>query len=55
MLLTCWCRCLITYTPSTAREDFYGMGADAKIKDLSNIRLRDILDGFDNLLASKRD
>lgn len=29
-------RCLITYTESTAAEDFYGMGADAKVPDLAN-------------------
>ena len=28
-------RCLITYTPSTAAEDFYGEGAAAKVPDLS--------------------
>jgi len=27
-------RCLITYTPSTASEDFYGEGAAAKVPDL---------------------
>jgi len=29
-------RCLITYTASTTSEDFYGMGADAKVPDLVN-------------------
>jgi HAD superfamily hydrolase (TIGR01509 family) len=29
-------RCLITYTASTTKEDFYGMGADAKVPDLVN-------------------
>mmetsp|Transcript_13549 Transcript_13549/g.31828 ORF Transcript_13549/g.31828 Transcript_13549/m.31828 type:complete len:653 (-) Transcript_13549:154-2112(-) len=29
-------RCLITYTTSTTNEDFYGMGADAKVPDLIN-------------------
>jgi len=29
-------RCLITYTASTTAEDFYGMGADAKVPDLAN-------------------
>ena len=29
-------RCLITYTASTTNEDFYGMGADAKVPDLVN-------------------
>lgn len=29
-------RCLITYTASTTNEDFYGMGADAKVPDLAN-------------------
>ena len=27
-------KCLITYTKSTEREDFYGYGADAKVPDL---------------------
>ena len=27
-------RTLVTYTASTAREDFYGLGADAKLSDL---------------------
>eukprot|EP00536_Pseudo-nitzschia_multiseries_P014956 jgi/Psemu1/216403/e_gw1.795.22.1 len=27
-------RCIITYTESTATEDFYGKGADAKVPDL---------------------
>ena len=29
-------RCIITYTESTAAEDFYGKGADAKVPDLAN-------------------
>lgn len=28
-------RCVITYTSSTEREDFYGEGADAKLLDFS--------------------
>ena len=27
-------KCLITYTKSTAGEDFYGEGADAKVPEL---------------------
>lgn len=27
-------RCIITYTSSTEREDFYAEGADAKVPDL---------------------
>jgi hypothetical protein len=27
-------KCIITYTSSTAREDFYGEGADAKVPEL---------------------
>ena len=27
-------KCIITYTSSTAGEDFYGEGADAKVPDL---------------------
>jgi len=29
-------RCIITPTPSTAKEDFYGEGADAKVPDLES-------------------
>ena len=28
-------RCVVTYTASTAREDFYAEGADAKLPDMS--------------------
>ena len=28
-------KCVITYTSSTEREDFYGYGADAKVPDLA--------------------
>jgi hypothetical protein len=28
-------KCLITYTKSTEREDFYSYGADAKVPDLA--------------------
>lgn len=28
-------KCLITYTSSTAGEDFYGEGADAKVPELA--------------------
>ena len=28
-------KCLITYTPSTASEDFYGEGAAAKVPELA--------------------
>ena len=48
-------RCVITYTPSTAKEDFYGRVADAKLKDLSFVTLTDILTSFDDLLVHKRD
>ena len=29
-------KCIITYTPETANEDFYGGGADAKLLDFSS-------------------
>ena len=29
-------KCLITYTSSTASEDFYGEGADAKVPELGS-------------------
>jgi len=29
-------KCVITYTKSTEREDFYGYGADAKVPDLAS-------------------
>ena len=29
-------RCIITYTASTEREDFYGLGADAKVPELGS-------------------
>ena len=29
-------RCVITYTTSTEREDFYGLGADAKVPELGS-------------------
>lgn len=30
-------KCVITYTPQTEAEDFYGAGADAKLLDLSGV------------------
>jgi len=35
-------KCIITYTDSTEREDFYGEGADAVIPNLGNVSLKDI-------------
>lgn len=32
-------KCVITYTKSTEREDFYGEGADAKVPDLASARV----------------
>jgi hypothetical protein len=29
-------KCVITYTKSTEREDFYSYGADAKVSDLAS-------------------
>ena len=52
-------RCIITYTHSTAGEDFYGNGADAKVPDLSRVTLSDIFDplwaGENELLRNIRD
>lgn len=57
-------RCVITYTSSTANEDFYGEGADAKLLDLSQrggISLESIfgkglnLGDADELLVDQRD
>eukprot|EP01036_Dinobryon_divergens_P025761 gene25761-34342_t len=47
-------RCIITYTSSTEREDFYGEGADAKICNLGGVTLADIFDDA-GILAGKRD
>lgn len=35
-------RCVITYTPSTEKEDFYGEGAAAKLSSLAGVSLTDI-------------
>jgi len=35
-------RCVITYTPSTEKEDFYGEGAAAKVSSLAGVSLADI-------------
>mmetsp|Transcript_2446 Transcript_2446/g.3739 ORF Transcript_2446/g.3739 Transcript_2446/m.3739 type:complete len:316 (-) Transcript_2446:176-1123(-) len=35
-------KCVITYTSSTAGEDFYGEGAEAKVPNLSNVNLEAI-------------
>ena len=32
-------KCIITYTPSTANQDFYGEGAVAKVPDLASRRI----------------
>lgn len=58
-------RCLITYTASTAQEDFYAEGADAKLLDLSQrggVALKDLFnlddlaaDDLRELLEAKRD
>lgn len=52
-------RCIITYTHNTASEDFYGEGADAKVPDLSNVKLQDIFEplkaGSSEILEHKRD
>ena len=43
-------KCIITYTDSTADQDFYAEGADAVVLDLGKITLADV---FDPLLAGK--
>jgi beta-phosphoglucomutase-like phosphatase (HAD superfamily) len=48
-------KCLITYTPSTAKENFYGNGADATVKNLAGIHLDEIIASYLDLLAHKRD
>lgn len=56
-------KCIITYTDSTAKEDFYGGGADAKVPDLASaqVTLASIFDpirkdGLEaNLLEGKKD
>jgi len=56
-------KCLITYTSSTEREDFYGFGADAKVPDLGSrsVTLNDIFgpmkeNGLDaEILVEKKD
>jgi len=40
--------CIITYTSSTAREDFYAEGAEAKVPDLSNVSLDKIFEPLAN-------
>ena len=35
-------RCVITYTPNTEKEDFYGEGAAAKLPSLAGVSLEDI-------------
>lgn len=51
--------CVITYTESTVREDFYAQGADAKIPSLRGITLDDLFvplrAGKTDLLPTKRD
>jgi len=37
-------RCIISYTHSTASEDFYGEGADGKLPDLGNVTLEAIFE-----------
>ena len=36
LILTQGMKCVITYTTSTENEDFYGIGADAKVPDLGS-------------------
>lgn len=54
-------KCVITYTSSTAEEDFYGEGAEAKVPNLGNVNLQSIFgplreEGVDaDLLAGIKD
>ena len=52
-------KCIITYTDSTKKEDFYGQGADAKLESLKGVSLQDIFDpvwvGSHEILANHRD
>lgn len=41
-------KCIITYTDSTATEDFYGLGAEAKVPDLSKVSLPMLMDSLRN-------
>ena len=57
--------CVVTYTGATSLKDYYGAGADAKLRDLSRgVRVADLFcsgDGgprvraADDLLAGRRD
>lgn len=45
-------KCLITYTKSTEKEDFFGSGADAKVSDLGSAAVTlDKLFGANNILT----
>lgn len=52
-------KCLITYTPSTKKEDFYGNGAEAILSDLTHVKLADLktalLTAGSELLPTLRD
>ena len=53
-------KCIITYTSSTEKEDFYGIGADAKVPDLRDVTFDDIFGPLFNgqsseILSAKRD
>ena len=42
-------KCIITYTSSTANEDFYGESADAKVPDLASRKV-----SLDSIFATLR-
>lgn len=55
-------KCVITYTASTENENFYAVGADAKVPDLEsrNVGLESIFsslreEGDSEMLVGKRD
>lgn len=53
------CRCVISYTENQASEDFYSLGADAKLPDLAKVTLSAIFDplrsGEPDILVDVRD
>jgi hypothetical protein len=43
-------KCVVTYTASTENEDFYAVGADAKVPDLASRNV-----GLDSIFSSLRE
>lgn len=51
-------KCIITYTDSTATEDFYGLGAIAKVSNLGGVKLSALMDPLrkkDEILKGVKD